>query len=539
MCMSQKGRHGSRLQDGKAHRRDHDRWSRRGFLKALGVASAGSALMVGNTPVKAMAQSALPSPLRGLPEDRVLVLLQLDGGNDGLNTIVPVENDIYFQARPNLALTKSQTLTLTDDLGLHPSLEPLVPLYDQGQMAIVQNVGYPLPDLSHFRSTDIWMSASDSTAYDNTGWAGRYLSLTNPDFETEPTDYPLAVQVGGSSMLFRAETEMGMSLVSEDVFESLVERGVIYETADLPGTAWGNEVAYMRDVANASYRYAGAVQTAALAGTNVTEYPEDEDYNLGNNLSIISRLIKGNLGARIYLVSLGGFDTHAEQLDLHASLLDTMARSVAAFFEDLAADGKEQDVLVMTFSEFGRRVDENGSDGTDHGTSAPLFLFGPGVQGGLHGSQPDLNALDEYGNMLYEDHFRDVYATVLQDWFGLPADQMGDVLDGEPEMLPLIADPVSTSVAPEPVPASFTLHQNYPNPFNPTTTVRYTLQQSAPVRLEVFDAQGRHIRTLVDAVQPAGSYNIRFDAERLPSGAYAYRLTTDTETKTRLMMLVR
>ena len=510
----------------------------------MGLATAGGAIFLGGTPVRAFGQSPLLAHLQRLETDRVLVFIQLNGGNDGLNTVVPITNDLYYNRRPQIAIPATQALAIPGsvDLGLHPSFSALSPVYDDGRMAVLQNVGYPDPQLSHFDATDIWLTASNSDDILSTGWMGRYLDVDFPDFSETPTSYPLAVQMGGTSaLLFQGPAaNMGMSLASPELFERIAEEGILYQTADLPDTTFGREMAFVRTVANDSFLYADAVQQASETGQNQASYPES---SLGQNLSIVARLIKGQLGARIYHVSLGGFDTHANQggpNGQHANLLRTLADATKAFLDDLEADGWSERVLVTTFSEFGRRVGQNGSGGTDHGTAAPMFLFGAGVEGGLYGNAPNLNDLDQTGNLRFEIDFRSVYATVLQDWFGLAAPSVQGVLGGSFDALPLISDPaMPTALEEEPVPETFTLHQNYPNPFNPATTLSFTLQRTERVTLRVFDAQGRLVQTLLDATQPAGQHSLAFDAGHLASGSYFYTLQTTAGVKTRQMTLVR
>lgn len=513
-------------------------------MTGLGLA-AGGTMLLGGTPVQALGRSPLLEQLRRAESDRILVLVQLCGGNDGLNTIIPVEDDRYYQARPRLAIPKHLALPLTDTLRFHPSFEPLTSMYGDGQMAIVQGVGYDAPDLSHFRSTDIWVSGSDADVYWNTGWTGRYLEQAVPNFEEEPPDFPLAVQLGGlSSMLFQGEARnLGMSLTNPELFRRLARDGTIYDTQDVPATAYGGEISFMRTIANDAFRYAQAIQEAANAGRNDVAYPGMYENYLAHNMSIVARLIKGNLGARIYHVGIGGFDTHAEQGGtdgFHATLLRHLAQAVVSFTEDLAAVGMDDRVLIMTFSEFGRRVEENGSDGTDHGTAAPLFFFGPGVNGGLYGEKPSLTDLDPDENMKHAIDFRAAYATVLQDWFGFSAATSEAVLGYPFDPIAVIADPAEpTATVEAAVPARFVLEQNYPNPFNPRTTITFSLAQAAPVTLRVYDVRGRLVRTLVDGMQPGGTHTVSFDASRLPSGTYFYRLASSEGTQTRQMMLVR
>ncbi len=554
-------RFGSCLEHGEAHAQDHARWSRRDFMTTMGLATAGGAVFMSGTPIRAFGQTSLLAHLRNLESERVLVLIQLGGGNDGLNTIVPKTNSLYYNARPGIAIPANQTLSIpgSNDLGFHPSFNALTPIYGDGNMAVIQNVGYPDPSLSHFRGTDIWMSASNNEDYVETGWLGRYLDGQYPDFVNDPTDFPLAVQLGGGSsmMLQGPSAYMGMSLANPDLFARIAEEGIIYDVSDLPDTTFGTEMEFVRTVANDSFTYASSIQTASEKGQNKVEYPNS---GLANNLAIAAQLIKGQLGAFIYHVSIGGFDNHAIQGGVngqHANLLLNLAEAVDAFQADLEADGLQDKVMVMTFSEFGRRVNQNGSGGTDHGAAAPLFLFGSGVEGGLYGNIPDLANLDGNGdgigdgivagdpgsqtaNLAFEFDFRSIYATVLKDWFGLPSSVVESVMGGSFDILGLISDPATpTAIETNAVPETFTLHQNYPNPFNPATTITFTLARSEHITLRIYDVQGRLVQTLVDGAQPAGQHAMAFDAGHLASGSYFYTLQTSDGLKTRQMTLVR
>ena len=281
----------------------------------------------------------------------------------------------------------------------------------------------------------------------------------------------------------------------------------------------------------------GTIQQAAQTGTNNVEYPSYRDF--GDNMAIVARLIKGNLGAKIYHVMLRGFDTHAVQAEKHAILLRVVAESIDALTQDLASEGKDTEVLVMTFSEFGRRVEENGSKGTDHGTSAPLFLFGPRVHGGIYGSTPSLTDLDDFNNLHHQYNFRNIYHNVLQDWFNFSPDSTADIIGQDYQSLGFINNSVGVSTRTQAPLRSFSLAQNYPNPFRDQTTITYELEQPGPVRLRVYDLQGRMVREIDPGAQPAGSHTVTFHADRLPAGTYVYRLTAGESEATRKMVVVR
>ena len=265
---------GSSLSDGHHHHEHHDNCSRRDFIKRLGLFTAGSAFMLGNSPVQALQSSSLFKQLAGLETDRVLVLIQLNGGNDGLNTIIPMENDLYYNYRDGISISKNRAISLTDTMGMHPGMSTLTPLWEEGKMGVIQSVGYENGDMSHFRSTDIWLSGSDHDEYLFSGWLGRHLDMENPDFSTSPPDSPLAVQIGGaSSLLFKGDAlDMGMTLNNVELLEFLVENGAIYSTENLPETVYGDEMRFMRIQANNSYRYAEAIKNSYDASRNQTEF---------------------------------------------------------------------------------------------------------------------------------------------------------------------------------------------------------------------------------------------------------------------------
>lgn len=535
-------RFGSRLADGKAHEKEHRLWSRRGFLTSLGAFSAGS-MFLGSTAVEAFASSPLLSASQIQNENRVLVLIQLKGGNDGLNTIVPINNDIYYNMRPGISISPSEAsaFKVADDFGTHPSLAPWQSYFNDGQMAIVQNVGYPDTTLSHFRSQDIWITGTSADVIAGSGWAGRYLEGAFPEFAANPSDTPLAVRIGAPApQMFRGQTtDMGMSLGGKDFLERLVSNGELYSAADVPDTTYGQEISFMRTVTNNSFRYSDSIVAAATQGNNDVEYGGGEG-KLADNLATVAKLIKGNLGAKIYHVSLAGFDTHASQSNSHESLLSTLANSVDAFLQDVGQMSNDTEVLVMTYSEFGRRVAQNGSAGTDHGQGAPLFLFGTGVLGGLYGNAPDLSTLDT-GNIIFDIDYRNVYGSILNQWFGFKKPEVTSALLGyQHTPVNFIANPspVATEYEP-PLPGAFSLDQNYPNPFNSQTTIRFTLDKGGPVELEVYDLAGRKVSTLVSGSTSAGTHSVTFDGSSLPSGTYLYRLKTTAGVVTKRMVYIR
>ena len=532
-----KTRKGGRLEDGQAHAIDHEKWTRRAFLRTLGFGAAATPIMMGSTPINAIGSSAMLAPLLGNETDRVLVLIQLDGGNDGLNTIVPITNDTYYRLRPSLAIPQNETFSLSSDLGMNQSLASWESYYNSGQLAVVQGVGYENPNLSHFRSMDIWMSASDANTFDRTGWSGRYLEHITPNFFEEPPVDPLAVQLGGSSFMFSGRSyDMGMTISSDELFKRIESDGEVYSLDGIPQTQYGQEMRFARQIVNNSFRYASSIQRASENASNDVTYPDgDLSYNLAN----VARLIKGGLQTRIYLVSLGGFDTHSNQMYEHNYLLSQLGQSVDAFMQDLGRAGMQDQVLTMTFSEFGRTMWENGSYGTDHSTAAPLFLLGSAVNGGLFGNMLDLENTDENGDPRHSTDFRSVYASVLRNWFCLNEADVQTVMGGSFENIDFLqsSNPVSTEQE-TPVASSFKLDGNYPNPFRGQTRILLNVSRSTQVSIDVYDVQGRKVREVLQQTLTRGRHEIPFDGNNLPGGTYFYHVRGDNVEQTGSMILL-
>jgi len=359
----------------------------------------------------------------GVPDDRVLVVVQLGGGNDGLNTVIPYAQDAYYRARPTLAVPRNEVLRINDDLGLHPSLAKVKDLHEKGAMAVIQGVGYPNPSRSHFRSMEIWQTADPEGRVVRYGWIGRYFDSKCPVCE-QPT---AGVNVGSSMPLaMQAEGGMGVSLEDPEAFQWMPalngigakEEQELFKLLNAPAVAPGmNEpgtIDFLRHTAMNAYVSSGQVRDAVKGYRGGVDYPNSQ---FAASMRLIAQMIAGKLPTKVYYAHMTGFDTHASQRGAHENLLAQFAEGVAAFYQDLEAQGNADRVMVLAFSEFGRRVAENGSGGTDHGTAAPMFVFGKALKGGLHGVQPSLTDLMD-GDLKHLIDFRSVYATVLDRWLG-------------------------------------------------------------------------------------------------------------------------
>lgn len=393
--------------------------TRREFLKVSVAAFAGATALPGFLARAAHAaqQAAVSTQYSS---DTILVVVQMAGGNDGLNTVVPYGIDGYRANRVGIGIAEDKVLPLTDRIGLHPDMGKLWERYQAGQVAIVQGAGYPNPNLSHFRSTDIWLSAVPD-AYATTGWLGNHLSgvvTDDPLYAISVTDNLSAAFNGGSFNVPAIANVQQYQFRTDGRYPN--DRAAKVDYANwvygLP-VARPNE-SYVAHQGAAAMASTQMVQEAAASYQTPIEYPQ---FQLANSLKTVAQLMSANLGTHIFYVQFGGFDTHSNQPNNHARLLGGMSNSIEAFFRDLERMGKADNVLLMTFSEFGRRVQENGSQGTDHGTAGPMFVVGPRVEGGLYGNYPSLTQLDGNKNLKYQVDFRSVYGTVLEGWLG--ADQ--------------------------------------------------------------------------------------------------------------------
>lgn len=512
---------GSRLEDGNAHDEHHQQGiGRRDFIKNLGLVTAGT-VALSSLPLNSLLASPVVQNALKSAGDRVLVIIRLKGGNDGLNTFVPIfDYGTYAGYRPNLAIDQANLLALNSMYSVPDYASSLKDLWDNGKMKVIQNVGYANPDLSHFSSTDVWDSAQIGQN-NASGWMGRYLWDQNPDFITNPPTDPLAIQIGGDgNILFFNEDDinMAMNVVDPDSLYQIAQTGSLYTVNGNQPCYYEDQLDFMKSMINSTYYQSEAINVAYNTGSNSVSFPA----GLGDSLSLVSRLIKGGLQTKIYMLTLDGFDTHAQQDVTHPDLLVELGDSVKAFYDDLQAGGKDQNVLTMTFSEFGRRVNDNGSMGTDHGTAAPLMMFGPAVNGnGFIGTDVDLSDLDLFGNLKYTTDFREVYTTVLQDWMCVNQLTSDTILGASYSKLSLGFD--CTSVGVEEVQTILNYHQLRYN--NNRAVIILNLPESSTVQLDVFDLTGKKVISTNNEYYSIGMHTMQIPGlDRLATGAYAYRL---------------
>lgn len=523
---------------------------RRHFIKTTAATAAVAPIMLGG--VQARANSSLAA-LAQLPadNDRILVIIQLFGGNDGLNTVIPALDDEYYRIRPGIGVPKEKCWNGLGDIYLHPMLSAgdrggMARMLEMGTLAIVQGVGYDNPNLSHFRSTDIWLSglnSSDPNVRLETGWVGRFLEKKYPDFPASLPDHPLAVQFGGFSLaLLGSKGRMGIEVTSPDLQQGVSSQLDTLD-ADSANTHYLPEHDFVADIANRSNKYADAVKQAYAAGKSQLKgnYATSD---LSRQIGSVAALIAGGLRTKVYVVSMGGFDTHVTQQvagDIngsHPNLLKRLSDAVSEFMYDMIRLDQADRVVGLTVSEFGRRPQENGSFGTDHGAASVQFVFGTRVNSGIFGNTPDLSNLDANGDLRYQIDYRQVYAELLTDWFGLDSADMAQVLQRD-DIVPL--DVIETPSGVRELATAggaISILGNTPNPFIGSTTIELQLDRAQRVVIDVTPVTGQRGIRVYEGSLPAGRSRVPFAAD-LPSGAYICTLRTEGRILSHAMRVVR
>ncbi|RMA66171.1 DUF1501 domain-containing protein [Ulvibacter antarcticus] len=508
------------------HDKEHSAWSRRSFIQALGLVGAGS-MTLGRAAITASKPSPLSVALSQVDNDNILIIVRLKGGNDGLNTIVPVyDYATYANLRPTIRHQQNDLINLNADFGIPNYMNSLETVWGEGKMKVIHGVGYPQQNLSHFRSSEIWASTNEVN-FEPTGWWGRYFEDLYPDYLINPPEHPPAIQIGsiGNLVFDGNDSNYSFSVANPAQLAAIAENGTVHDVLNVPDCVYGDKLLFMRSTANTTFLYSQVLNDAYMASTNNAPY---EDEELSNQLAICARMIKGGLNTKVYMVTLNGFDTHANQVDDHRALLEDLADSIKNFYTDLASSGLDNKVLTMTISEFGRRPYENGSDGTDHGAASPVMLFGSGLNGsGFVGNHPDLSVWDADDNLIPTSDFRDVYSTVLTDWFCLDPsvvdlillNQTYDNMD-----LGFDCNVLSTSDF-----SNTTRLVHAPFYQNDRTYIEISMPATANVDIRLYDILGKEIGVLANEVLFNGRHTIDVRAQinsRLAYGQYVYRIAT-------------
>lgn len=558
----------------EGHDNEHKDWSRRSFLQALGIAGSGS-MMLGSNYVSASAPSPLTAAIGDTETDNILILIRLSGGNDGLSTVIPMEQyDAYRNARPNIYVPESKVLKLTDEFGVPSYMGALEPMWGDGQFKAVHGVGYEGQSLSHFTGSDIFANTDlDTTGFggEDTGWMGRHFEECFPDYLSDfpgsRPEGPAAVQIGnfGSLVFEGEETNYAFVTNNVDQLQQIAETGLQYpvDRALFDECMYGDQLRYLRGVSNVTNEYAGKIHAAYLRGNDL-QCVEYQDNGFARQLELLAKLIKGNLGTKVYMISMGGFDTHGNQPLAHERLMTNLSVAINNFYEDLACTQQDEKVLSMTFSEFGRRIFENGSNGTDHGKASPTLFFGSGLNGSAFvGDHPTLDDPDGRGNLEYTMDFRNLYATVLAEWLcvDIPIVER-HLLDGYtynpvnlgfncsgttfPDIVYSDGEPTLPTPPGEEEPTPFDpslLDAIVHKPFYPTDETPHIYLEmpfSALVDIQLFNILGQRVGTIFNEMMLEGQTEINI-RERMPmhlsTGKYIYRINVRDQKMSKSVMV--
>jgi len=518
--------------------------NRRNFLTHTIPATVALPRLLNGFSFTAMGQtnSELARLLQGAVEtDHVLVLVQLQGGNDGLNMVIPLDAYAnYYNARTNVAIPQSKVLRLngTDRTGLHPAMTDMQNMFNEGKMNIVQSVGYDNPNFSHFQARDIWMSGDTTELRANrvkTGWMGRYLQEEYngyPDaFPNSSMPDPLAIQISNMPTLNMQGNiySMGLSITNPEKVYTFSNPFSDYPLTAAPAN---KELRFLRVISEKTKIYSDIIRQAYQHASTMAVYPDDNF--LADQLKIVARLIKGGLKTRVYTVTLGGFDTHKKQVNAsdtttgnHAKLMKIISTAISAFQHDLELMQLDDRVLGMTFSEFGRRIKSNASLGTDHGAAAPLFMFGKHVKKGVLGQSPEIPAdIQVVNNIPFQYDFRSVYSSILQQWFCVKQPELNDILLQDHQALPLIQG--GPCGLPEDIDTTNNNSQQLilkmsPNPYSLSATIQFSTTGGNTL-IQLIDSLGQVVKVLTNKDYAAGTYNIDVYNDGLPPSAYFLRL---------------
>ncbi len=503
-----------------------------------------------------MASAAIPLTMSGIPlygtssklqaafdenNDKILVLIQLQGGNDGLATLFDANQYANLNAvRNNILVPETSIINLHDDYGLHPSCQGIKDLWNMDSLGIVQNVGYPNQNRSHFRSTDIWNSASDAEIHETRGWIGRFYDLNYSDY---PNGYPNASNPHPFALTMGkivSETCQGsLANYSMSLLDPLNPgTALVSAKGGIPANCFGDKLSFVNDTVAQTNAYASVIKEAAESGNNLSTKWDSLETELATKMKNVARLISGGLQTKVYIVELGGFDTHDKQVEdgqttegLHSELLKELSDAACAFQDDLVKLGVDDRVISMTYSEFGRRIRSNDALGTDHGTAAPLFLFGSCVENQILGDHPEIDTqvgIDEGVPMQFD--FKNVYGTVLSQWLGANEEEVKQIISQDFQALPLLKEGcVQTTGITEYNQVEL---QISPNPTRNLLTVEFTSKANEEVNLTVFNSMGGVVLKESGRRFTQGNNQVELSLWGLSPGSYFVHFQTPTASKT-------
>ncbi|MFN5910244.1 MAG: DUF1501 domain-containing protein [Bacteroidota bacterium] len=514
---------------------------RRNFVKNVSLASVAAPFFLKDIRFQAIAKKLFPHSKSA--EDRVLVMIRLNGGNDGLNTVIPIDQyDNLVIQRSNLILPETSILPLTMEVGLHPVMGGMQNMFNEGQLSIIQNVGYPQQNRSHFRSMDIWTSGS-MDVNEHKGWLGRHFDNVYPNY---PMDYPNATYPDPFAISMGYETSTTCQGLLANFSHAVVDPtdpvNLIGGTAIDDGTYYGSHMAYLTTLIAQTNAYGDAINAAADAGNTLSTLYDDQN-PIAVQLRYVAQMISGGLKTKVYILNIGGFDTHDSQalgtdttLGVHASLLKTLSDAVAAFQDDLNLLGLNNRVAGMTFSEFGRQIASNASFGTDHGDAAPMFLFGSCISGNIIGPNPTIGSsiVNQAGVPMQID-FRDVYASILKDWFEVDPVDIQPLFEHTVNYIDVLGACNLNVSELEDEDDSILL---YPNPAVSNTTLKVE-SLNERVKIDIVDKNGRTVLTVCDKTLDQGEHHIPIDLKDIGSGRYVVHVYKASGIKSKNLVKVK
>ena len=516
--------------------------NRRDFIKLSSIASASLPITLSGFPI--FAKDKPKEYQFSVENNNILVLIQLQGGNDGLNTVFNLNQyDNLQSVRSNIIIPENDLLTVDGSTRFHPSMAGMKEIWDQEKLSIIQNVGYPNQNRSHFRSTDIWNSASDANEYISSGWIGRFFDVNHTTFpENYPNENnpdPFAITIGKVVSETCQGTSVNFSMALEDPENP--GTALVSNTGAIPENCYGDALSFVNNTIKQANAYADVIKTASSSGSNLSTKYNDSD--LAEKLKHVARLISGGLKTKVYIVQIGGFDNHNNQVvegetttGKHASLLEQLSDSMAAFQDDLKLLNIDDKVLGMTYSEFGRRIRSNAGFGTDHGTAAPLFLFGNCAKNQILGDAPEIDTqVDDQEGVQMQYDFRNIYSTILTDWLGATKQESTSVLFEEFDVLPLFKSGCSAVLSTEDILLEKSEIKVYPNPTSDFINIKF-FGSNERLKITLYNSIGAVVKEITNKTYSSIQHSIQVDIESLAKGNYFVHYQTKGISKTKKLL---
>ncbi|MEE9407319.1 MAG: DUF1501 domain-containing protein [Polaribacter sp.] len=516
--------------------------NRRDFIKLCTIASAALPFAMSGFPLYANEKPQEYSFLED--NENILVLIQLQGGNDGLNTVFSLNEYNNLQSvRSNIIIPENELLTIDSTTRFHPSMTGMKEIWDQEKLSVIQNVGYPNQNRSHFRSSDIWNSGSSANQYVSSGWVGRFFDINHSEF---PTNYPntenpdpFAITMGKIVSETCQGTSANFSMALTDPENP--GTALVSNTGTIPNNCYGDALNFVNDTISQTNAYADVIKNAASAGNNLSTKYDASD--LSEKLKNVAKLISGGLKTKVYVVQIGGFDNHNDQVvdgdtktGKHAGLLKELSTAMTAFQDDLQLLNVEEKVIGMTYSEFGRRIRSNDALGTDHGNAAPLFLFGTCVKDQILGDAPEIDtAVDINEGVQMQFDFRNIYSTILTDWLGATKPDATTVLFNDFDALPIFKDGCSARLSADDFLQKKLEISVYPNPVMDILKISF-LGNNENVKITLYNTIGAVIKLITHKKFNATSHTINLNVNNLPKGNYFIHYQSKGISKTKKVL---